>query len=311
MNLRREITVGDGTLTFESGRMAKQANGSCTVRMGDTVVLATATYDASRTNPHFLPLTVDYREGTYAGGRIPGGFFKREGRPSEKEIITCRLIDRPLRPLFPEGYRHETQIISLVLSADGENDPDILAINGASVALALSDIPFFEEVGAVRVGMIEGEMIFNPTNSQRDVSELDLVVVGTEKAITMVEAGANQLSEDEILDCIFAAHEEIKEIVQAQREMAREKGAHQAGVGGPRGLSPGALRPARRGPGGGPHQGAPHQGQVRAPRRRQGGARHLLRTRRSAATTRRPPRSASKPRRPSPPWRKPSSARRC
>ncbi len=243
MTLRREITVGDGTLTFESGRMAKQANGSCTVRLGDTVVLATATYDASRTNPHFLPLTVDYREGTYAGGRIPGGFFKREGRPSEKEIITSRLIDRPLRPLFPDGYRHETQIISLVLSADGENDPDILAINGASMALALSDIPFFEEVGAVRVGMIEGEMIFNPTNSQRDVSELDLVVVGTEKAIVMVEAGANQLSEDEILDCIFAAHEEIKEIVHAQREMAKDKGVVKPAWEAPEAYSAGALRP--------------------------------------------------------------------
>jgi len=224
MNLRREITIGEGTLILESGKMAKQANGSCTVRMGDTVLLTTATFDPSRTNPHFLPLTVDYREGTYAGGRIPGGFFKREGRPSEKEIITSRLIDRGLRPLFPEGYRHETQVIGLVLSADGEHDPDILAINGASTALALSNIPYYNPVGAVRVGMIEGEMLFNPTNSQRDVSDLDLVVVGTESAITMVEAGANQLSEQEILDCIFAAHEEIKEIVRTQQDLAREKG---------------------------------------------------------------------------------------
>jgi polyribonucleotide nucleotidyltransferase len=224
MNIRREVQIGDGTLVLESGKMARQAGGSTTVRMGDTMVLVTATHDPGRTNPHFLPLTVDYRENTYAGGRIPGGFFKREGRPSEKEIITSRLIDRPLRPLFPDGSRMETQVIGFVLSADGENDPDILAINGASTALALSEIPFFKRVGAVRVGMIEDEMIFNPSNSQRDVSDLDLVVVGTDDAIVMVEAGANQLAEDVILDCIWSAHEEIKKIVAAQLEMANEKG---------------------------------------------------------------------------------------
>jgi polyribonucleotide nucleotidyltransferase len=138
---RREVPLGEGTLIFETGKMARQAGGSTLVRLGDTVVLVTATMDTGRTNPYFLPLTVDYREATYAAGRIPGGFFKREGRPTEKEIITCRLIDRPLRPLFPEGYFYETQIIGLVLSADGENDPDILAINGASAALALSRSP--------------------------------------------------------------------------------------------------------------------------------------------------------------------------
>ncbi|HEX6200732.1 MAG TPA: polyribonucleotide nucleotidyltransferase [Thermoanaerobaculia bacterium] len=222
--LRREVPIGDSEITFESGKIARQAGGSTLVRLGETIVLVTATHDPGRTNPHFLPLTVDYREWTYAGGRIPGGFFKREGRPSEKEIITSRLIDRPLRPLFPDGYRMETQIIGLVLSADGENDPDILAINGASTALALSEIPFYERVGAVRVGMIEGDMIFNPTNSQRDVSDLDLVVVGTENGIVMVEAGANQLSEEEMLECIWSAHEEIKKIVAAQAELAREKG---------------------------------------------------------------------------------------
>jgi polyribonucleotide nucleotidyltransferase len=221
---RREIPLGEGTLVLETGKMARQAGGSVVVRMGDTVVLVTATMDPGRTSPHFLPLTVDYREATYAGGRIPGGFFKREGRPSEKEIITSRLIDRPLRPLFPAGYRYETQVIGLVLSADGENDPDILAITGASAALALSDIPFFHELGAVRVGMIEGEMIFNPTNSQRDVSDLDLVVVGSENAIVMVEAGANQLSEETMLDCIWSAHREIQKLIAAQRELAREKG---------------------------------------------------------------------------------------
>jgi polyribonucleotide nucleotidyltransferase len=224
MTIRREIPLGDGTLTFETGKMARQAGGATTVRMGDTVILVTATHDPGRINPGFLPLTVDYREATYAGGRIPGGFFKREGRPSEKEIITSRLIDRPMRPLFPDGYRMETQIIGLVLSADGENDPDILAINGASTALALSEIPFFKLVGAVRVGMIEGEMIFNPTNSQRDVSDLDLVVAATEDAIVMVEAGANQLSEEELLECIWSAHREIQKLIAAQKEMAAEKG---------------------------------------------------------------------------------------
>ena len=224
MIVRRTIEIGDDTLQFESGKIAKQANGSCTVRLGDTMMLTTATFDEGRVNPHFLPLTVDYREGTSAGGRIPGGFFKREGRPTEKEIITCRLTDRPLRPLFPEGYRHETQIITFVLSADGENDPDILAINGASVALTLSNIPFYQPVGAVRVGMVEDQIVFNPSNSLRDVSDLDLVVVGTEKAITMVEASANELSEEEMLECIFQAHEEIKKIIQAQKEMFRESG---------------------------------------------------------------------------------------
>ncbi|HTQ79944.1 MAG TPA: polyribonucleotide nucleotidyltransferase, partial [Thermoanaerobaculia bacterium] len=173
----KEVPVGDGKLIFETGHMARQADGSCTIRLGDTVVLATACMDAKAGIARdFLPLTVDYKEYTYAAGRIPGGFFKREGRPTEKEIITSRLIDRPLRPLFPDGYTAETQIISFVLSADGENDPDILAINGASTALVLSEIPFYHPVGAVRVGLIEGEIIINPTNSQRDASDLDLVV---------------------------------------------------------------------------------------------------------------------------------------
>ncbi len=170
----------------------------------------------------FLPLTVDYREYSAAAGRIPGGFYKREGRPTEKEIISCRLIDRPLRPLFPDGYSAETQIISLVVSADGENDSDILAINGASVALVLSNIPFYNPIGALRVGLIDDQIVFNPTNSQRDVSELDLVVVGTEEAVVMVEAGANQLPEAVLLDCIFKAHEELQKIIRAQHELFRE-----------------------------------------------------------------------------------------
>ena len=224
MLLTKKIQIGDDTLTLESGKIAKQADGSCIVRSGDTVVLSTACMIDTPSPRSFLPLTVDYREYTYAGGRIPGGFFKREGRPTEKEILTCRMTDRPIRPLFPEGYRHETQIVSLVLSADGENDPDILAINGASAALALSDIPFHHAVGAVRVGMVEGELVFNPPNSLRDVSDLDLIVVGTDEAVVMVEAAANQLPEDKILEAIFRGHEELRKIVRAQREMQAEKG---------------------------------------------------------------------------------------
>ena len=225
MRQSRTIPIGDTQLIIETGHLAKQAHGSCTVRLGDTVVLATACMEnKAGLERDFLPLTVDYREYTAAAGRIPGGFFKREGRPTEKEIITSRLIDRPLRPLFPEGYFTETQIIGFCLSADGENDPDILAINGASTALVLSEIPFYHPVGAVRVGLINGEIILNPVNSQRDVSDLDLVVVGTEEAVAMVEAGANQVSEEVLLDCIFKAHTEIQKIIKAQHDLYRQSG---------------------------------------------------------------------------------------
>ncbi len=216
---KREIPLGEGTVVLETGRMARQADGSCTVRLGDTVVLATATMAREGLPRDFLPLTVDYKENTYAGGRIPGGFFKREGRPTEKEIITSRLIDRPLRPLFPDGYFNETQIIAFVLSADGENDPDILAINGASTALTLSNIPFYHPIGAVRIGMIDGQLIVNPTNSQRDASDLDLVVAGTRDAVAMVEAAANQLSESQLLEAIFRAQAEIQKVIAAQIEI--------------------------------------------------------------------------------------------
>ena len=244
MKQRKEIPIGAGTLIIESGHLAKQANGSCTVRLGDTVVLATACMEhkGRRRTRDFLPLTVDYREYTYAAGRIPGGFFKREGRPTEKEIITSRQIDRPLRPLFPEGYIADTQIIAFCLSADGENDPDILAINGASIALVLSDIPFYHPVGAVRVGLIDGEVVMNPTNSLRDVSDLDLVVVGTEEAVVMVEAGANQVSEELILECIFRGHQEIQKIIKAQHELFRERQPREAVLDGARGLPRVALR---------------------------------------------------------------------
>src|SRR5689334_3044546 len=220
---KRDLTLGSQTLSIETGRLAKQADGAVVVRMGDTMVLVTACHASSpREGIDFLPLTVDYREYAYAAGRIPGGFFKREGRATEKETITARLIDRPLRPLFPPGYTSETQIISFVLSADGEHDPDILAINGASTALVLSEIPFYHPIGAVRVGLIDGQIVFNPTNSQRDVADLDLVVAGTEEAVAMVEAGANQLSEETMLECIFRAHQEIQKIIKAQHALYRE-----------------------------------------------------------------------------------------
>src|SRR5881396_2026117 len=180
----RTIDFGGRPLIIETGKIAKQADGSVTVRYGDTVVLVTATAERKeRPGMGFLPLTVDYRENTYAAGKIPGGFFKREGRPNEKETLTSRLIDRPLRPLFPEGWNFETQVIALVLSADIENDPDVLAVTGASAALAISDIPFPSPIAAVRVGIVEGNYVVNPTTTQLALSTLDLVVAGTESAV--------------------------------------------------------------------------------------------------------------------------------
>src|SRR6201990_11852 len=187
----REVSVGHSTLSLETGKLAKQAGGSVIVRYGDSVVLVTACRAASpREGIDFLPLTVDYREYTYASGRIPGGFFKREGKPAEKEVLTSRVIDRPIRPLFPSGWRFETQIIALVLSADAANDTDVLAITGASAALALSDIPFQKTIAAVRMGLVGGQFIVNPTFLQRKESKLDLIVVGSKDGLVMVEAGA-------------------------------------------------------------------------------------------------------------------------
>ena len=224
MTVRKEMQIGGRTLSLETGAVAKQANGACVIRYGDTVVLATACYKDGNVLGDFMPLTVDYKEYTYAGGRIPGGFFKREGRPTEKEILTSRLIDRPLRPSFQKGYRQETQIIALVLSADGENDPDILAINAASTALYISEIPFLNPIGAVRVGYIDGQIVINPTNSQRDLSDLDLVVAGTESAIVMVEAGAREVDESVVLDAFDAAHAEIRRICDLQKALRAEIG---------------------------------------------------------------------------------------
>src|SRR5688500_17368925 len=193
---KREVRVGSRSLSIETGKLAKQADGSVIVRSGDTMVLVTACHAASpREGIDFLPLTVDYREYTYASGRIPGGFFKREGKPPEKEILTSRLIDRPIRPLFADGWRYETQIIALVLSADTENDSDVLAITGASAALALSEIPLQKTIAGVRVGMVNGNYVINPTHEERKQSTLDLIVAGSQDGIVMVEAGAKEVSE--------------------------------------------------------------------------------------------------------------------
>src|ERR1700730_4474599 len=209
----REISVGQNTLRFETGKLAKEARGAVTGRFGDSVVLVTACRAASaREGIDFLPLTVDYREYTYASGRIPGGFFKREGKPAEKEVLTSRCIDRPTRPLFPSGWRFETQIIALVLSADNENDTDVLAITGASVALALSDIPFEKTIAGVRVGLVDGKYIVNPTFLQRKESKLDIIVVGSKDGLVMVEAGAKEVSEDQVVEALNVAHAAIKQL---------------------------------------------------------------------------------------------------
>src|SRR5882724_2418598 len=221
----RELTVGQNTLRLETGKLAKQAHGSVIVRFGDSVILVTACRAGSpREGIDFLPLTVDYREYTYASGRIPGGFFKREGKPAEKEVLTCRCIDRPIRPLFPNGWRFETQIIGLVLSADQENDTDVLAITGASAALSLSEIPFAKTIAGVRIGLVDGQYVINPTFEQRKTSKIDLVVAGTSDGIVMVEAGAKEVTEQQVVEALQAAHAAIKQIVATIDDLAKEAG---------------------------------------------------------------------------------------
>jgi polyribonucleotide nucleotidyltransferase len=225
---KQEVTVelaGGKRLVFETGRMAKQASGAALVSTGETVVLATAVASPDpREGIDFFPLTVDYREYTYAGGRIPGGFIKREGRPSEKEILTARQIDRPIRPLFPDGFKNETQVIALVFSADKENDPDVVGINAAACALALSDIPFSATVGAVRVGRVDGEFVINPTYSERAATTVNIMVVGHKDGIVMIESGAKEETEEVILGAIEFAHAEIKKIVAAIDELVSKAG---------------------------------------------------------------------------------------
>src|SRR5271169_2032751 len=226
--MKHEVTVqlhGGKSIHFETGKLAKQAHGSCIVRIGDNVVLATACANAEpREGIDFFPLTVDYREYTYAAGRIPGGFIKREGRPSEREILTSRQIDRPIRPLFPEGFRCETQVIAMVLSADTTNDPDVAGINGASVALSVSDIPFHGPIGAVRVGQADGKFVINPTYDEQRAGKLNLMVVGTADGIVMIESGAKEVSEETVVQGIEFGHQEIKKICAAISDLARKVG---------------------------------------------------------------------------------------
>ncbi|MGA1874328.1 MAG: polyribonucleotide nucleotidyltransferase [bacterium] len=225
MEKRVQAEWAKRTLTISTGLMAKQANGAVTVQYGDTVVLVTAVCEAKeREGGDFFPLTVNYLEKSYAAGKIPGGFFKREGRPTEKETLTSRLIDRPLRPLFPDGFRNEVQIIAIVLSADLENDPDILSIIGASAALGVSDIHFPQPIAAVRVGLIHDELILNPTSKELDESDLNLVVAGTRDAVVMVEGQANEISEETMAKAISFAHQAMQPVLDLQEELGKEAG---------------------------------------------------------------------------------------
>jgi polyribonucleotide nucleotidyltransferase len=220
MFLKQSVNLGDSEISIETGRIAKQADGAVLIQQGETIVLVTAvSAREAREGQSFFPLTVDYREYSYAAGRIPGGYFKREGRPSEKEILTCRLTDRPLRPLFPEGYLNETQIISMVISADENHDPDVLAITGASAALYLSDIPFHTPIAGVRVGLVDDKYVVNPTYEQVRNSKLNLIVAGSEDAIVMVEAGAKEVSEQVMLEALLFGHGEIRKLVALQKAM--------------------------------------------------------------------------------------------
>ena len=217
--------VGANPITIESGKIARLADGAATVRCGETIILVTAVSATSvKEGQDWFPLTVEYREKASAVGKIPGSYFRREGRPSEKEILTCRMTDRPLRPLFPKGYLYDTQIIATLLSADGENDSDILSINGASAALAVSDIPFGGPIGAVRVGRVDGQFVVNPTHSQREFSDLDLVYAGTAEDIIMIEGEAKEMPEEVFIEALAFAQPYVKQIVTVIRDLAAAVG---------------------------------------------------------------------------------------
>ena len=225
MSKKVSAQIGEHTINFETGKMAKQANGSVVVSCGDTMVLVTVVAEKEGKNLGFLPLTIEYQEKMYAAGRIPGSYFRREiGRPSEKEILTCRLIDRPLRPLFPDGYSSETQLIATVFSADQQVEPDILAMNGASMALLLSDIPFDGPVAAARVCSVNGQCVLNPIRAQQEKANINLVVAGTRNAVVMVEGKALEASEEEVLGAIFFAHSGIQPLLDAQLQLQAEAG---------------------------------------------------------------------------------------
>ena len=215
-----QTKLNGNAVSIETGKVAKQADGAVVVRCGGTMVLSTVVASRSAMEGRdFLPLTVEYREKAYAGGKIPGGFFKREGRPDEKETLTCRLIDRPIRPLFPKGFRNEIQVINLVISADNENDPDVLAMIGTSAALSLSGIPFAGPIGAARVAMVDGKLVVNPTYAQQATATLEIVMAGTEEAVLMVEAGGKEIAEDQMLEALAFGHEQCKQLARIQKEL--------------------------------------------------------------------------------------------
>ncbi|HXG82976.1 MAG TPA: polyribonucleotide nucleotidyltransferase, partial [Pyrinomonadaceae bacterium] len=220
--LKETIKLGDQELSVETGKVAKQADGSVIISYGETMLLVTAVSGrTAKEGLDFFPLTVEYRESSYSAGRIPGNYFRREGRPNEKETLTCRMIDRPIRPLFPEGYKFETQIVGTVISSDSENDPDVIAITGASCALYLSDIPFDNPIAGVRVGLIDGKYIVNPTFEERRESQLNLIVAGTEEAIVMVEAEAHEVEEKIMVEALMLAHKEVKRLCLWQKELGK------------------------------------------------------------------------------------------
>src|SRR5262249_14354174 len=225
MSHTRQIDINGHPFSIETGKVAKQADGSVVVRFGASMVLATVVAAKSaKESQDFFPLTVEYRERAYAGGRIPGGYFKREGAPVKKEILTSRLIDRPIRPLFPDGFRNEVQVVCLAISGDPEHDPDVLAMNGASAAVCLSGIPFAGPVGAVRVGLVDGQFVANPTTAEQEASQLELVVAGTEEGVLMVEAGAREVPEDKMLEAIAFGHEQCKRLARMQKELVAAAG---------------------------------------------------------------------------------------
>src|ERR1700757_2866373 len=213
------VEIGGRALIFETGKIAKQANGAIVAKYGDTVILNTAVMASKPNDKDFLPLTVDYREYTYSAGKIPGGFFKREGRPTEREILVSRLIDRPMRPLFPESWRNETQVNAMVLSADSENDPDVIAVTGAAAAAYCSDLPFATPIAAVRVGLLNGQLVANPTVAEQKTSKLNIVVAGTADGIAMVESGAFEVSEEKVVEALEFGHDQVKKIVAGIKQL--------------------------------------------------------------------------------------------
>ncbi len=234
MKHRVETEINGHKFAIETGQLAQLAHGAAVVSFGDSMILATVVHGEKRefeSDNDMLPLTVDYREKTSAAGKIPGGFFKREGRPTTKEILTARLVDRPLRPLFPKGLKNEIQIIATVLSGDMEIDPDIVALNGAAAAIEISEIPFHGPVAAVRVGKIGGQLVVNPTNSQQKESTLNLIVAGAPQGLVMVEAGAAEISEDEVLEALFFAQEQLKPILDDARVFSDKIARHPETLG--------------------------------------------------------------------------------